>query len=170
MWPWRGALPHGRAIALLPRGPFHLKVCAGFAGTDETQTFQQIDRAIESDYLQAERLAGVSGLVLQLLQQEGAHSAVPVFRQKGRIDAANFMFTPLDYQTPGRFTFRKDQLIGRVSVVSGKKLLLGFVLHFEEFADAILRPSKAAQIIAATAFVDLDENIGIGGGNRSSAD
>ena len=58
---------------------------AGFAGTHQAQTLEQVNCAVESDDLQAQRLPFESGLVLKFSNQKGAYAPVSMFGQQRHI-------------------------------------------------------------------------------------
>jgi hypothetical protein len=74
-------------------------------------------------------------------------------RHQGNFDAANFVLARLENHSSHRLVPAQDNLIDRLLVFAGMKSLVRFVLHVEKFADALLVPAKAAQIVAATALV-----------------
>src|SRR5437667_7688579 len=79
--------------------------------------------------------------------------------QQRDVDTANLVFAALHNQTAGGFAFPQNYLVSHSLVFTLKEMLLRLVLHSEKLADAILSPSKSAQIVAAAALVDFQEKI-----------
>lgn len=113
---------------------------AGLAGSLKTHSFKKINCAVEADYLQSQRFSFAVGARLELTEQHAADPAISERRQQRKINATNLVLTRVDQQAARALTVAPDYFIARVLVIAGMKILLRFILHAEEFANAIFVP------------------------------
>src|SRR6266404_9358120 len=79
--------------------------------------------------------------------------------QERDVDTANLMFAALHNQTAGRLAFPQNYLVHGPLVFTFIEMLLRLILHSEKLANAILSPAQSAQIVAAAAFVDIEQKV-----------
>jgi hypothetical protein len=130
---------------------------SGFAGAHEPQPLKQIDRATESDYLQAERLARCRGILLQSTHEQRAQALIAKFGKQGEVDTTDFGLARIDQQPAGAFTRQENHPVSSLPVIVIVKRALGFVLHLQELVNASFIPAKFTQVRATTTLIDLKQ-------------
>src|SRR5260221_8195487 len=79
--------------------------------------------------------------------------------QERDVDTANLMFAALHNQPAGRLAFPQDYFVHGPLVFTFIEMLLRLVLHSEKLANTILGPAQSAEVVAAAALVNLQQQV-----------